>query len=251
MNIERKPGVKRTSAGEGGIPLLSSSIRRSQREGLFPVISEIKVRSEKEGDLLGGRDPVALARKMASCPVAGISVVTEPEHFGGNMDLLRTVAASIDLPVLHKDFIVSTRQIEESADAGASAILLISEILGTEQMRVLIEEAKNRGLETLVEAHSAEELNKILHLPFDLMGINNRDITIYEVDDSNVSRTEALAVHCSDGRLLVSESSIASAEEVRRAGKSGADAVLVGTAVLKAPSIQEFLKELTSVGWPV
>jgi indole-3-glycerol phosphate synthase len=230
---------------------LSASIRKRQGEGWFPVISEIKVRSEKEGDLLRGRDPVALAREMARCPVAGISVVTEPAHFGGDMGLLRSVAAAIDLPTLHKDFIATERQIEESAAAGASAILLIAAMLEGEQMARLIEAAGRCGLESLVEAHTLAEVKRVARLPFDLMGINNRDITIFEVDDTDVSRTEELARICRGGRPLISESSIDSAENVRRAGRSGADAVLVGTAVLKAPSPADLLKELISVAWPV
>jgi indole-3-glycerol phosphate synthase len=229
---------------------LSASIRFRQIEGVFPVISEIKVRSDKEGDLLRGRDPAALAREMAGCPVAGISVVTEPAHFGGSMDLLATVAAAVPLPVLHKDFIISERQIDESAAAGASAILLITAMLETDQLARLIDHGRERGLETLVEAHDRKEIEKIRHLPFDLMGINNRDITIYEIDDNDVGRPEDLARFCGGARLLISESSISSAKDVRRAGASGADAVLVGTAVLKSFSVQKFLYELTSAGWP-
>ncbi|MBW2561672.1 MAG: indole-3-glycerol-phosphate synthase [Deltaproteobacteria bacterium] len=239
------------SSGEESTVSLSASIRSRQLEGLFPVISEIKIRSDKEGDLLRGRDPVALAQEMARCSVAGISVVTEPEHFGGRMDLLPAIVAAVDLPVLHKDFIISKRQIEESAAAGASAILLITAILEIKQLARLIDHGREHGLETLVEAHDVEEIEKIRQLPFNLMGINNRDITIFEIDDNNVGRTEVLARFCKGPRPLISESSISSVEDVKRAGISSADAVLVGTAVLKAHSIQEFLSELTSAGWPI
>lgn len=229
----------------------ASSIRTRQQEGLFPVISEVKVRSEKEGDLLRGRDPVALAREMIRSPVAGISVVTEPDHFGGDLNLLREIAAAVDLPVLHKDFITSERQIEESAASGASTILLITAMVeSSAKMARLIAYARQCGLETLVEVHDMEEVEMITSLPFDLMGINNRDITIFEVDDHDVGRTEAIARFCKSERPMISESSIGSHDDVRRAGRSGADAVLVGTAVLKAPSISRFLKELTAVGWP-
>jgi indole-3-glycerol phosphate synthase len=108
-------------------------------------------------------------------------------------------------------------------------------MLDLRQMTRLIEAARDCGLETLVEGHDAAEIRKIEHLPFDLRGINNRDITVFEVDDSDV----------------ISESSIRSAADVRRAGRSGADAVLVGTAVLKAENVGSFLDELVAVGWPV
>ena len=230
---------------------LSASIRKRQQEGWFPVISEIKVRSEKEGDLLRNRDPVALARSMTAPPVAGISVVTEPKHFGGHMDLLRKIAAAVPYPILHKDFITSENQIQESADCGASAILLIVSLLEMEQLVQLIQEANRQGLETLVEAHTLAEIRKIEHLKFDLMGINNRDITIFETDDDDVGRTEELAGFNSKARLLISESSISNAEEVRRAGRSGADAVLVGTSILQADDMFKMLYEMISVGWPV
>nr|HOO90706.1 indole-3-glycerol-phosphate synthase [Syntrophales bacterium] len=173
-------------AGKGGRLSLSDAIRQRQAQGIFPVISEIKVRSEKQGDLLCGRDPVHLAREMAQCPVAGISVVTEPEHFGGNMGILKAVAAAVHIPVLHKDFITTRRQIEESASYGASAVLLITAMLEKDSMIGLIEAAAHHGLESLVEVHSLAELERVSNLPFDLLGINNRDITIFEVDDDDV-----------------------------------------------------------------
>lgn len=231
--------------------LLSESLRKKQKEGRFPVISEIKVRSKKEGDLLCGRDPLDVVGEMVTCPVAGISVVTEPEHFGGNMALLRKVAAAVDVPVLHKDFITTERQIRESAESGASAVLLITAMLTDGQILELIDAAKRYGLESLVEVHSVQEMRRVEPLDFDLMGINNRDITIFECDDTDVGHTQDLARFYGVNKPLISESAITDAKEVRRAGRSGADAVLVGTAVMRAPSITHLLTEMTSVGWPV
>lgn len=230
---------------------LVASIRRRQAEGRFPVISEVKVRSRKEGDLLRGRDPVGYALEMAQSPIAGISVVTEPEHFGGDMGMLRAVAAAVDVPVLHKDFVTTLEQLRASAAAGASAVLLIVAMLERDRLPLLVEAARAVGLEPLVEAHDLDEVRAVEHLGVELAGINNRDIKVLEVDDGDVGRTEALAGLRAPGRLLVSESAIARADDVRRAGQSGADAVLVGTAVLKAARPGEVLEELISVGWPV
>lgn len=218
------------------------------------MISEIKVLSKKEGHLLRGRDPAELVRIMADCGAAGISVVTEPEHFGGSIDLLRTVvaaAAPLNLPVLQKDFVTREEQLEESAACGASAILLIAAMLDKDRLAQLIDLAAECGLETLVEAHSEEELRTIRELPGNLLGINNRDITVLEVDDGAVERTVELSRLHKDIRPLVSESSIASPDDVRRAGKSGADAVLVGTAILKAPNPAKLLRQMISLGWPL
>lgn len=230
--------------------VLSTSIRATQAKGVFPVIGEVKVRSAKSGDLLAGRDPASYASLMASAPVAGISVVTESVHFGGSMALLRAVVESVDLPVLRKDFITRTEQIDESVDAGAAAVLLIAAHLPPGSLATLLDHARARGIETLVEAHTAAEARLVAALPADLVGINNRDITVLEVDDTDVSRTEELAGLRPEGRPLISESAIASAADVRRAGAAGADAVLVGTSVLRAPDPVALLRELTGVGWP-
>ena len=231
--------------------LLSESIRKRQKQGLFPVISEIKVRSKKDGDLLKGRDPRELAREMVTCPVAAISVVTEPVHFGGDMELLRDIGGAVDVPVLHKDFITTERQIAESAESGASAVLLITGMLSDKQIVRLISAAKTCGLETLVEVHDLQELRRVESLELDLIGINNRDIKILECDDTDVGHTEDLARFCRVKKPLISESSIACAGDVRRAGKSGAHGVLIGTAVMRTKNITGLLNEMISVGWPI
>ncbi|SDB93555.1 indole-3-glycerol phosphate synthase [Raineyella antarctica] len=230
---------------------LVASIRDRQHAGLFPVISEVKSRSPKEGDLLAGRDPVTYARAMASAGVAGISVVTEPEHFGGSMDVLRAVVAAVDLPVLAKDFVTSPDEIDPFVQAGAAALLLIASHLEADTLAALVDHARARGIETLVEAHTVEEARIVGALPGDLLGINNRDITVLEVDDSDVSRTAELAGLYPAGRPVVSESAIAGPADVRRAAAAGADAVLVGTAALRAPDTVAFLRGLAGVGWPV
>lgn len=229
---------------------LVAGIRACQRGGVFPVIGEVKSRSPKEGDLLAGRDPVAYAQAMAAAGVAGISVVTEPEHFGGSMDVLRAVVAAVDLPVLAKDFVSSPAQIDALADAGAAAMLLIAAHLDSEALAALLDHARRRGIETLVEAHTATEAQLVAGLPADLFGINNRDITVLEVDDTDVALTAALAGWYPAGRPIISESSISSAADVRRAAAAGADAVLVGTAALRAAEPVVFLRELVGVGWP-
>lgn len=231
-------------------PSLVAAIRARQAAGAFPVIGEVKVRSPKEGDLLAGRDPVAYARLLAESGVAGVSVVTEPDHFGGSVDLLRAVASAVDLPVLAKDFVTSPGQLDALVDAGAAAVLLIAAHLSPEALAELVEHAHARGVETLAEAHTASEARIVAGVPTDLLGINNRDITVLEVDDSDVARTAELARLYPAGRVVVSESAIASAADVRRAAAAGADAVLVGTAALRSGDPAAFLRGLVAVGRP-
>jgi len=229
---------------------LSESIRRRQAEGRLPVLSEIKVRSPKEGDLLRGRDPVDLAQTMARRPVAGISVVTEPDDFGGSVDLLRRVTAAVDVPVLRKDFVSDRAGLEETVAAGAAAILLIVSLADRELFAGLHDTAHELGLETLVEVHDAGELEwvRAQELEPDILGINNRDIVRREVDDGDVSLTEGLARLAPDGWLVLSESAIAGPDDARRAREAGADAVLVGTSILQAPDPASAIDALVAVG---
>ena len=232
-------------------PSLVERIRRRQREGLLPVLSEIKVRSPKEGDLLRGRAPDDLARAYASRPIAGISVVTEPIDFGGSLDLIRLISPLVDVPILRKDFIRDPAGMEETADAGASAVLLTIGVLGGGLLAELHAAAKSHELETLVETHDAEELQRVraLGVEPDLLGINNRDILVGETDEGDVSVTEGLTARVPSGWLVLSESAIDGPEDARRARDAGADAVLVGTSILKAADPCRAIDELVSVGW--
>jgi indole-3-glycerol phosphate synthase len=218
----------------------------------MPVLSEIKARSPKDGDLLRGRDPAELAAAMADAGIAGLSVVTAREDFGGDVEIVRRVRRRVDVPLLRKDFTREVSDLEETVDVGADAILLTVCMLEDEALGVLHDEAQARGLETLVETHTEDELERVeaLGLRPDVLGINNRDIQLLERDDGDVSRTERLAAHVPDGQLLLSESSIDGEEAVIRARDAGADAVLVGTWILKADDPGEAIRTLVSVGWP-
>jgi indole-3-glycerol phosphate synthase len=228
---------------------LLESIRKRQKQKFFPVISELKIRSKKAGDLLKGRDPIRLVKEMEKCPIAGISVVTESTHFGGSMDLLKKVASCVSVPVLHKDFIKDRDQIIESKRAGSSAILIIASILSKKEIEELVDVAKSHNIEVLLEVHSVDDLKKLNHVEFDLLGINNRDIRVLETDDTGVELTEALIKFCPKDHPIISESSISCPSDVKRVKKAGVDGILVGTAAMLAQNIRDFLNSLISVGW--
>jgi indole-3-glycerol phosphate synthase len=231
---------------------LTGSIRTRQVAGVMPVLSEIKVRSPKDGDLLRGRDPEELAAAMAGAGIAGLSIVTAPEDFDGDLEIVRRIRRRVDVPILRKDFTREVTDLDETVEAGADAILLTVALLDDETLGVLHDAAHARGLETLIETHTEAELARVgaLGLQPDLLGINNRDIRLLERDDGDVSRTERLAGYAHEGQLLLSESSIDGAQAVRRARKAGADAVLVGTWILTADDPVEAIETLVSVGWP-
>jgi len=216
----------------------------AKREGMIPVIAEIKARTPRDGDLLRGRDPVDLAKEMEMAGVTALSVVTEPKYFGGDLQTLRDVAGSVSLPILRKDFITTKEQVYESRKWGARALLLIFSMIPLETITGLNGLSKRLRIETVMEVRNAWEMRAVSRLNPEIIGINNRDISRLETDSGDVSRTERLAPHAPESALLISESSIRTREDAKRALIAGADAVLVGTALMKAPNIKKKLEEL-------
>ncbi|MGC8863082.1 MAG: indole-3-glycerol-phosphate synthase [Armatimonadota bacterium] len=222
----------------------SAALAAARAQGRAPLVSEIKVRSPKEGDLLRGRDPVALARTMETAGAACISVVTEPEHFGGSMELLRAVNSAVSVPVLRKDFVRCREDVLATVESGASCLLLIAALLDQTLLAELHDVARREGLETLVEVHNEDELRRVLTMELDLLGINNRDILRLERDEGTVSNTLGLIRLAPLGTRVISESAISSPEEVRAVCEAGAFGVLVGTSVLKAEDTAEAVRRL-------
>jgi len=212
----------------------AGAIGAENERGVVCVIPDVKARSPKEGDLFAGRDPVAVAVSLVGWGAPVLSVVTEAEHFGGSAGVLRDIVTSTGVPVLRKDFITSRADLEETAELGASAVLLICATLAPDNVRTLYGEALALGLEPLVEVAGATELALARELGAELVGVNNRDITAWELDDGGVARTGALAAGVGPGVVLVSESGILEVDDASRAVAAGANAVLVGTALWRA-----------------
>jgi len=224
----------------------TAALEAARAAGRIPLISEIKVKSPKEGDLLAGRDPVALARTMEAAGATCLSVVTELDHFGGSLELLRAVASAISLPVLRKDFVADREGVRATKEHGASCLLLMIAVLDWPQLVELHGEAHRCGLETLLEVHNEAELHKALSLDVDLLGINNRDILQLETDSGTVANTLRLLRMVPSGVRVISESSISAREEVLAVLAAGGLGVLVGTSILRTPDIAEGVRRLTS-----
>ncbi len=212
----------------------SEAIVTRKEMGYIPVIPDLKKYSPGEGDLFRGRDPIEVVRKLAAEGAPAFSVVTEPENFGGSLQLLKRVAAETRLPVLRKDFIHNTDDLRITKECGAEAVLLICAAHTLADLTRLYEEALRLELEPLVETHSCEDLQWAGKMKAKLVGINNRNILELERDNGDVSTTELLAAHAPPEAVLISESAIRTPEDVEVAIKAGADAVLVGTALWQA-----------------
>lgn len=219
---------------------LSDAIKRCRGP---PVIAEIKPKSPSAGVLRKGLDVGAQAKAYEAGGAVGISVLTEPDYFGGDMEGLAKVRQNVRLPVLRKDFIVDNYQIHESVAYGADAVLLIVSCLG-DRLPDFLGFAKDVALEALVECHSRSEIEKAVAAGAALIGINNRDLRTMKVD---LKITRELAKYVPKDRILVSESGINTPDDVRFLLRSGAKAVLVGTVLMKAENVRRKLMELRAV----
>ena len=222
----------------------SQALRAAAEAGRSPVIADLKCRSPKEGELFGNRSPIELAVALKQAGAPAFSVVTEPTHFGGSLAMLERVSQATRLPVLRKDFFQSEADMEDSKAHGASAVLLICATTEPALLRRLFHCAHALGMEALVETRCAAELIFARELGARLVGINNREIARLELDDGTVQRTQLLAAYRPPGALLVSESGILTPHDVRAALGAGADAVLIGTAILQAADPVAFYREL-------
>ena len=202
----------------------SDAVAATVADGRVPVITEVKPTSPTtEG--VREDDPVELAREMVAGGATALSVLTEPDHFGGSLESLRRIRDAVDVPVLRKDFVLR----EEQLDAVESdLVLLIARFVG-EDLPALVEAARERGFQPLVEVHTRDELVAALAAGADLVGGNNRDLGKLEVD---LGTFEELAPEVPDDVLLVAESGVKTTDDVRRMREAGADALLVGTAIM-------------------
>jgi len=194
------------------------------------IIAEIKKASPSAGVISESFDPVAIAKNYERDGANAISVLTDSKFFQGSLEHLRNVRNTVSLPLLRKDFIWDRAQIAESAVNGADAILLIVAALTQDQLVRLLKGAQEFRLDALVEVHSLDELQRALEAGAEIVGINNRDLTTFDVD---LAVTEKLCREVPDEIVLVSESGIKTPQDVARLRACGVDAILVGEALMR------------------
>ncbi|MGC9116707.1 MAG: indole-3-glycerol phosphate synthase TrpC [Conexivisphaera sp.] len=208
----------------------SGALARTRAMGLNPIIAELKMASPS--GFRASVDPALYVRAVSGA--AAFSVVTEPIAFGGSYGLLRLVASASELPILMKDFVVSEDQVRAAWTLGADAVLLIVRLLSDAELRRLHSAVRSTGMEALVEVHDERDLERALGLHPRMIGVNARDLVTLGMDRDAQLR---LLRMIPSGTLRVAESGIAGAEDVRALRAAGADAFLVGTALMRNPGL--------------
>ena len=212
-----------------------------------PLVTEIKFSSPSQGKIRSKTEPAKIAKTMVDSGAIGISVLTQPFLFDGSIEYLATIRKALPgIPILMKDITVSTVQIEAGKKVGADCVLLIKSIfdnnLAEDSMEKLLEYAKNRGLEVLVEVHTEQEFGEVLKAKQDLVGINNRNLDNLQIDITN---TEKLLKRYNKGNsIIISESGISSPKDIQYLKSIGADGFLVGTSLMQTPEIGAKISEL-------
>jgi indole-3-glycerol phosphate synthase len=222
------------------------SLKKAIQDNKTPVITEIKAASPSLGTIREDVNVAEVAKAMAKGGAVGISVLTEPKHFHGSLRSLAEARRAVNLPILMKDIIISPVQLEAASKFGANAALLIVSLfdrgyyeLGIQKMIV---EAHSRGLEVLLETHSEDEFRRAVNTDADLIGINNRNLATLSVDLHVTERI--LNGNGKKGKIVISESGIKTPKALRFLRNCGADAFLIGSAVMAAGNVEEKVKEL-------
>lgn len=239
--------LKASGAGAGlpqsvAAALAPRDFRLALRRRGVALIAECKERSPSGGLLQRPYDPVRLAERYAANGAAAVSVLTEPEFFGGSLDHLQAVRAAVEVPVLCKDFIIDPVQVLAARAVGADAVLLIVGVLDDRALQDLQALATGLAMQVVVEVHSEEEVDRALRADAMIIGINNRDLTKMKTERETTARLRPLIPA---GRVVISESGIESRADVDELGRLGVDAVLVGESLLRAADLEAKVRELS------
>jgi indole-3-glycerol phosphate synthase len=213
----------------------------------IPVVAEIKKRSPSLGYLRDEIDPVQVSIAFKNGGAVGISVITEPNRFGGSLQLLRGVRETVHLPLLMKDIVVREVQVEAASRLGADVVLLIAALFDRcyRELSVqnMINFAHSKNLEVILETHNEKEFSYALDTDADIIGINNRDLRDLSV---NLETAYKILKECKpDEKIVIVESGIQDRGDLNKLLEVGADAFLIGSSIMKARDIEEKLREFT------
>ena len=217
---ERDGGDTRVTVEARSLP---AAFAEAEADGRVPVVAEVKPTSPTT-DGRRADDPVALAEAMVDGGAAALSVLTEPEHFGGSPEHLRRVREAVEVPVLRKDFVLAEAQLDTVA---ADLVLLIARFV--DDLPALTAAAQERGFQVVIETHTRAEVEAAVEAGADVIGINNRDLAALEVD---LGTFERVAPAVPSDATLIAESGIGTRADVERMRGAGADGLLVGSAIM-------------------
>jgi indole-3-glycerol phosphate synthase len=209
------------------------------------LIAEVKRASPSAGLLRAGLDPAALATEYAHAGAVALSVLTDARYFQGSLDDLLAARAAVSLPVLRKDFIISEYQVYGARAGGADAVLLIAAALDDEALARLHHLVGSLGMAALVEVHDEAELQRALAIEPAVIGVNNRDLHTFCVDLGTVVRLRPLVP---EEIVLVAESGVETSADVARLAAAGVDAMLVGSALVRATRPGDVARKLVAAG---
>ena len=239
---------------EEGVYAIVMQMEKSQEDIVHTIktnqhptlITEIKFASPAKGTLREVSNPVAIAEQMVAGGAKALSVLTQPHLFNGSPDIFIQVREAVDVPLLMKDFIVDTVQIDAAANMGADIILLIQSLFDkgyVSDIDAYIQYAHSKGLQVLLEVHTKEEFVKACATKADLIGINNRDLDTLIVD---IATTEHILSSFEKERVIVAESGIETPEDVRHLRDAGAQAFLVGSSIMQSDDIEKQVQALAT-----
>ncbi len=220
------------AGGEGG---------QGKRQSVTRIIAEIKKASPSKGVIREDFNPLKIAEIYQESGASAISVLTDKEFFQGDINYISDIKKVVTLPLLRKDFIISKYQVFESRVYGADAFLLIAAILGKNQLEDYMHLGIEMGMTPLIEVHTKMELDDVLSVRANLIGINNRDLDTFKVD---IKTTEKLIEYIPEGITVLSESGIEKRDDILHLEEIGVDAFLIGEALMREKDIGKKLKEL-------
>jgi indole-3-glycerol phosphate synthase len=230
--------IEKQAAASAAARSLAQSLRAAQG---MACIAEFKRRSPSRGWIQREADVASMACAYEAASAAGMSVLTDTPFFGGSLDDLRRARAASGLPILRKDFLVDPYQVAEARAAGADAVLLIVAALSDRDLHLLLAETGRWGMEALVETHAADEVARAVAAGANIVGVNHRDLGTFEMNMDLAARMRSLIP---PDRLVVAESGIKTADDVRRLRAAGIDAILVGEMLMQAPDPAAALRAL-------
>ncbi|MFH1783402.1 MAG: indole-3-glycerol phosphate synthase TrpC [bacterium] len=250
--VAYKKEILKKKKKEDPLELLKASLEERPLSGSFreaisgsgdniALIAEVKKASPSAGVIREDFDPVALAGIYEQNGASAVSVITCEKYFQGRLEYLKDVSEKVNIPVLRKDFIVDEYQIYEARLWGADAVLLIARILDDDQLAEYMDCARGLGMDCLVEVHDTQDLDKVLNSSAEIIGINNRDLTTFNVD---LTVAIKLASLIPDGKIIVAESGIKTKDDISLLRKSGINAILIGQTLLEAGDVAGKIKEL-------